>query len=356
MKYLSHLTFSYKKAAAYLAALAVAILLPFIFSTMFVRHILIMIIIWAIAGIGWNFIGGYAGQVSIGHAVFFAIGVYTPAALFLLFKTIPWISFLIGILLSVVVAALIGLPLLRLRGPQFSIATMAIVECFRTVLINAKVIGGSTGIDFLNKKVNPILYMQFPNKLWYYYVSLTFLVIALAVSLYFDKSKFGYYLRTTAGNEMAAESIGIDTGKYKAAAFMLSAAFCSVSGSIYAQYLLYVDPYMCSTMSVSLMIVLVAVMGGVGTPVGPIIGSVVLTLISQYSRILFGGTGTGIDLIIYGVLVIIVVLFLPHGLLSIIEKVPAFIGKRVVRRTGGARHIQPDNTVGNETVLGGADK
>lgn len=309
-----------KKYMSKIILLIVAALLPLLFTSTLEQHIMFLIVIWSIAGIGWNFIGGYAGQVSIGHALFFAIGIYTPAALFNLFHVVPWISLVIGVVLSVICAALIGVPLLRLRGPQFSIATMAVVECMRTILINAKVLGGSAGIDFLNKKVNPYLYMQFREKREYYWVALAFLVIALIIASKVSKSKFGYYLRSIAGNEMAAESVGINTSRYKSLAFMLSAAFVSVAGSLYAQYLLYIDPYVSSTMSVSLMIVLVVVMGGVGTVYGPIIGATVLVMISQYTRILFGGTGTGIDLILYGGLVIIVVLFLPHGVLPLLEK------------------------------------
>lgn len=309
-----------KKYLPKLILLLIAVMLPLVLTSTLEQHILFLIVIWSIAGIGWNFIGGYAGQVSIGHALFFAIGIYTPSALFHLFHVVPWVSMVIGVILSVICANLIGIPLLRLRGPQFSIATMAVVECMRTILINTKVLGGSAGIDFLNKKVNPYLYMQFTNKREYYWVALAFLVAALAIASHVDKSKFGYYLRCIAGNEMAAESVGINTSKYKSLAFMLSAVFVSVAGSLYAQYLLYIDPYISSTMSVSLMIVLVVVMGGVGTVYGSIIGAMVLVMISQYTRIYFGGTGTGIDLILYGGLVIIVVLFLPHGVMPLLER------------------------------------
>lgn len=330
-----------KKLLPKLILLAIAIVLPLFLTSTLEQHIMFLIVIWSIAGIGWNFIGGYAGQVSIGHALFFAIGIYTPAALFDLFGIVPWFSLVLGVILSVICAALIGVPLLRLRGPQFSIATMAVVECMRTILINAKVIGGSAGIDFLNKKVNPYLFMQFREKREYYWVALAFLVLALFIAQKVDKSKFGYYLRSIAGNEMAAESVGINTAKYKSLAFMLSAAFVSVAGSLYAQYLLYIDPYVSSTMSVSLMIVLVVVMGGTGTVYGSIIGATVLVMISQYTRIYFGGTGTGIDLILYGALVIIVVLFLPHGVLPLLKTAVYRLGA-MFKKGAGARVKLPE--------------
>ena len=134
-----------------------------------------------------------------------------------------------------------------------------------------------------------------------------------------DKSKFFYYLRTIKGNEMAAESVGIDVAKYKNRAYIMSAAIVSIGGSLYAQFLLYIDPATIMTLNISMMIVLTAVMGGVGTVEGPILGAIVLTTISEYSRVYLGQYG-GLDLILYGVLVILIVLFIPGGILSIFNK------------------------------------
>lgn len=319
-KHFSHMAFTKKKVSVFCLLVILAALLPLIFSNVFAIHVMIMIMIYSIAGIGWNFIGGYGGQISTGHAFFFTIGVFTPAVLFKHYGTIPWISLIIGMLLAVFVAWLIGKPLLKMNGPQFSIATMAITEALRVLLANNKWFGGAAGIDFLNKKVNPFLYMQFPNKILYFYIIYAFLLIIILLAIYMDKSRFCYYLRAIRGNETAAASIGINCAKYKSLAFMLSAAICSLAGSLYAQYLLYVDPYMCSTMSVSLMICLVAVMGGCGTVFGPIIGAIILQIISQYTRVLAGGTGSGIDLMIYGALVVVFVLFMPQGLGPVMEK------------------------------------
>lgn len=166
------------------------------------------------------------------------------------------------------------------------------------------------------------------DKVIYYYIVLAVVVALIAFTLWLDASRFGYALRTISGNEHAAESVGIDTARTKALAFALSAMVTSLAGSLYVQYIQYVDPYTSSTLSISLMICLVTVMGGCGTVFGPIVGATVLTYISQNTRVWFGGTGTGIDLIIYGALVILLVLFLPNGVLSI----PGRLKKRFAKK------------------------
>ena len=305
--------------AAYGTGILIAFLLPLAARSSFSQHVLVMITIWSIVGMGWNFLGGYAGQTSTGHAVFYGLGAYSVAILFKFFGITPWLGMFVGILISVVVAALIGWPLLRLKGHYFAVASMAVCECCRIIFVNLKTFGGATGVDFLNKKVNKWLALQL-NKVECYYVFLVFAILILALTVYLDRSKFGYYLRTIREDQSAAESVGIDTSRYKLMAYMLSAAIVSLGGSLYAQYMLYIDPSMLMTLKISLMILLVTVMGGIGTTVGPIIGAVILTLISEYSRAMLGGTGSGIDQIIYGSLVIIVVLFLPNGVMSILTR------------------------------------
>ena len=321
-KMFAHVRLSKVQKIGYPLGILIAIVLPLLFQGTFSRHVLCLILIWSILGMGWNFIGGYAGQVSIGHSVFYGIGAYTSALLFMWFNITPWIGMWVGMAISVFVAFCIGRPLLRLKGHYFAVATMAVAECCRVIFVNWKTVGGATGLDFLNKNVSMWYSMQFQDKLQYYYVFLVFAVVVLGIVIYFDRSKFGYYLRTIKGNENAAESVGIDTTRYKLIAYMLSAAIVSIGGSLYAQYMVYIDPTMLMVLKISLMICLVTVMGGIGTVIGPIIGAVVLTFISEYSRMLMGGTGTGIDQIIYGALVIIVVLYIPNGIVSLFKKRP----------------------------------
>lgn len=299
--------------------LIAAIIFPQIVRIRFVWNLLSMILVWAIVGMGWNVIGGYCGQVSNGHSLFYGIGAYTVALAGSRFRISPWIAIWIGALLSIIIAYLVGKPLLRLKGHVFAISTMALAECARIIFINWKWCGGATGVYIYSKNVNEWMYMQFKNPLNYYYVFLIFTAAILILIKCLDKSKFFYYLRTIKGNEMAAESVGINAASYKIKAYMLSAAIVSIGGSLYAQFMLYIDPSMLMTLNISMMIVLTAVMGGVGTVLGPILGAVVLTTISEYSRVYLGKFG-GLDMILYGVLVILIVLFIPGGILSIAEE------------------------------------
>lgn len=303
----------------WIAAIAAAIAAPLVFTGNFPRHVMTMMVIWTILGIGWNFIGGYAGQISNGHSLFFGLGGYACALSMQWFRLTPWISIWIGVAISVAIAFLIGKPLLRLRDHIFAIATMAVSECARIVFLNTKALGGATGVYFFNQNLDRIYAMQFTNNLQYYYVYLLFALAVLLLTKYLDKSRFCYYLRAIKCNETAAQSIGIDTSKYKMLAYMLSAAIVSLAGSLYAQFLLYIDPSMLMTLKVSMMIVLVAVMGGIGTVIGPVIGAIILTFISEYSRAKLGKFG-GFDMVLYGALVILIVLFLPNGVISLIFK------------------------------------
>lgn len=309
-----------KKILILIGFAAFLIIIPFIFSGEFPHHVMTMMCIWAILGMGWNFIGGYAGQVSNGHSLFYGIGAYSCAIGMSVFKQSPWFTMWVGVAISAIIAFSVGKALLRFRGHVFAIASMAIAECGRIIFLNWNAIGGATGVYFYNPNMNPWMALQFKNSYIYYFVYLAFAMLILLLTKFLDKTKFCYYLRSIKGNEAAAESVGIDTAKYKMLAYILSACIVSLAGSLYAQFILYIDPSILMTLNISMMIVLIAVMGGIGTVWGPIIGSVVLTFISEYTRVKFGSKYSGIDMIIYGMLVIIIVLFLPDGLISLTRK------------------------------------
>jgi len=297
----------------------VLIVLPRVFDNAFVQGVMTMMCIWAIVGMGWNIIGGYAGQVSNGHSLYYGFGAYAVGLGMKWFHISPWAGMWIGALISATVAFAIGKGVLRFRGPIFAIATMAVAECGRVAFVNLKAIGGATGVFIYNANLPAFASMQFRNSTVYYYVYLVFALLFLLFTKLIDKSKFCYYLRAIKGNEAAAESIGIDTGRYKIYAYMLSAAMVSIGGSLYAQFILYIDPTSMMTLNVSMMIVLVAVMGGIGTVMGPIIGAIALTFISEFTRAYLGHFG-GLDMLLYGTLVVLIVLFLPKGLISLKEK------------------------------------
>lgn len=297
--------------------MAIFIAAPFLFRTTVYRHVLIMIMVWSIFGIGWNFLGGYAGQVSTGHAVYYAIGAYATAVGMHYWQITPWISMLVGMLISATLAALIGSPLLRLKGHIFAVATMAVAESARVVFLNAKPIGAATGLTFAARDLPEWYSLQFSNKLPFYYLMLCVVFLLILLTRLVDRSKFGYYLRAIKENEVSAQSVGINTAKYKLYAYILSAVIVSLGGSLYINYLQYVDPTMVLVLRVSLMICLVSVMGGTGTIWGPIVGAVVLTTISELTKARLAATLTGADQFLYGMMVIIIVLLMPNGILSI---------------------------------------
>lgn len=299
---------------------AVAIVLPLFTSSLFVMNLLILILIWSILGMGWNVMGGFCGHVSNGHSMFYGFGAYAVGLTLQYFGLIPWLGIPFGMLFCAGMAWLLGKPVLRLKGHAFAICTQALAECARYVCVNMKFTNGAKGVSMFKKGVNPWVYLQFKDPKNYYYIYLVLMLIVLAVIKYLSKTRFFYYLRTIKENEAAAASVGIDVPKYKTYAYMLSAAIVALGGSLYAQYILYFDPASMMTLNVSMMIVLVAVMGGIGTVTGPILGAVVIETLSEYTRASLGQFG-GLDMVLYGVLVIIIVLFLPGGLLTLPAKI-----------------------------------
>jgi branched-chain amino acid transport system permease protein len=300
----------------FFSVIAVLVIVPIFIQRPFTVNVLILCLIWSIMGIGWNFIGGYTGQVSNGHALYFAIGAYTGALLLKWFSITPWISMWIGAAVSALVAFVIGMPLLRLSGHYFAIATMAIVESARIIFLNWGLIGGATGVSFLEKIMSSFFTLQFVAKHPFYYVCLIFFALMVLLSKALENTRFGFYCQAIKANPESAQSVGINTTNYKSIAYMLSAAVVSIGGALYAQYIQYIDPMMLLPLSTSMLIVLVCVMGGIGTVWGPVLGAFLMTFINEYSRSLFVHIN-GMNFVVYGVLVILIVLFLPKGLLSI---------------------------------------
>lgn len=300
-----------------ITALVLALLPVFIKNT-FALNVLILCAIWAIMGVGWNFIGGYTGQVSNGHALFFAVGAYVGALCLLWFSLTPWISMWIGVAISVLIAYVIGTPLLRLTGHYFAIATMALVESARILFLNWQWIGAATGVTFLNRKLPAWYTLQFVKKAPFFYVCLGFMLLSIILSKVMESSKFGYYCRAIKANQESAESSGVNAAKYKRLAYMISAGIVSIGGALYAQYLQYIDPMVLLPLSTSMLIVLVCVMGGIGTVWGPVLGAFVMTIINEYARAYYVRI-SGLNLVVYGVLVVIIVLFLPKGIISLFK-------------------------------------
>ncbi|HHV79185.1 MAG TPA: branched-chain amino acid ABC transporter permease [Firmicutes bacterium] len=297
---------------------------------------MVIFLIFAAVGEAWNIITGFAGQTSFGHAAFFGIGAYTSSVLFWKFKINPWAGMLAGAVLATVTAAIVSYPAFRLKGHYFAIATLAVAEIIQQLVVSWDYVEGATGIS-IPVVADGFLNLQFhKSKIPYFIIAYVLFGVVLLISYLVENSKLGYYLKAIRESSDAAEAMGIDHALYKLIAMMISAFLTAIFGSLYAQYILYIDPFMVFSMNISMKIVLLVVLGGIGTIMGPVIGAAILIPLSEYTRILFGGTGKGIDLIIFGMLVVLVACYQPHGIVGMLRRMSLL--KVSATKGGGATH------------------
>lgn len=275
----------------------------------------ILVLMAAQLGVAWNLLGGYAGQVSLGHAAFYGLGAYTSTMLLLNFGINPWLGMLAGGLVAAVSSVAFGWSCFRLKGHYFAMATIAVAELAQILFTNWEYAGSAVGLS-VPMGDQGWATMVFPGKLPYYWLALGLLGLTLGATWWIERSHVGYYLRAVKDEPDAARSIGIDITRYKQIALSVSAFFTAMGGSLYAQKELYIDPGSVLSTTLSIKMALVSILGGVGTLFGPVVGSVILTMIEEVTRAMFGGTGRGTDTIIYAVLIIAVAVFYPTGLVG----------------------------------------
>jgi branched-chain amino acid transport system permease protein len=307
-----------RRTLAWLAAGALAIAAP-PFASAYVVHVLILVLFYAYLGTAWNILGGYAGQFSFGHAAFFGIGAYTSTLLLARGGVSPWLGLWAGGLLAAGFGCFAGYLAFRygLRGPYFALVTLAFAEMLRLIAVNWAAIGGPMGILIpLPKGGDAWWHLQFREKLPYYYVMLALLGLVLWLTRRLERSRLGYTLAAIRENEDAAEASGVDTVGAKLAAMALSSFLTALGGSFYAQYYSFIDPTLAFGVPVSVEILLRPIVGGPGTLLGPLLGSVVLTPLSELTRWLMRGR-PGVDVMIYGALLVLVITFLPRGLVGL---------------------------------------
>ena len=311
----------FRRPGGYIAILCLValIIFPQVVQNPFVLHILIMILFYAALGSAWNLIGGFGGQLSLGHAAFFGLGAYSCVLLNIDRGVNPWIGMLVGALITSAFAAAISYPCFRLRGPFFTLATIAFAEVLRILTIYFKdFTRGSVGITIPQKM--GLGNFMFREKAPYLYIVLGFMVGVFLISYWIEKSRFGYQLVALREDEDAAESLGVNTTRAKLIAAIVSAALTSLGGVFYAQYILFIEPYSEFSLDLSIQFALVPMIGGMGTAVGPIIGSFVLTPLQELLRAWLGGKYSGLHLVIYGCILMLVVIFMPQGILGLIKE------------------------------------
>jgi branched-chain amino acid transport system permease protein len=319
------------------ALLLLAVLaFPLAFVRPFPRHVMIMIFLYATLATAWNILAGYCGQISLGHAVYFGLGAYTSTLLVREASLTPWLGMLAGAGLAVVVSQAIGYPVFRLRGHYFAIATIGFGEIVQTVVLNWDGIGGARGLFVPIKRPDSLLNFQFhESKAVYYYIALGLLALALGATRWIERSRRGFYFRAIREDQDAAASLGVRVAREKHAAMALSAALTAIGGTFWAQYVLFIDPESVFPLSLSILICLVAVLGGVGSLWGPLLGAAVLVPLSEGTRVLLGGTGKALDLVIYGALIMVIAVFQPAGLIGLVRQ----LGRRRAAAPGAV--VQP---------------
>ena len=278
----------------------------------FVLHLLIMVFTSIALGLAWNVISGYGGQLSFGHAAFYGIGAYTSTLLFVHFGVTPWLGMIAGGVMAVVASLILGLPCFRLRGTYFTLATIAFAEVLRILTVYFKgMTGGSIGIVLQFK--GGFWNLMFRNREPFAFIALGIMALVYYLSVWIENSRLGHYLTALKENEDGARALGINTYQSKLIALMISAFLTALIGSFFAQYLTFIEPESEFSLGLSIAISLPVMIGGIGTAIGPVIGAFIITPLQELLRVYISGEYQGLQNIIYGIILVVVVISIPQG-------------------------------------------
>jgi len=299
--------------------LAIVIAYPLLFPTPFQQRLGALVLLYAIAASAWNIVGGYAGQVSVGHVVFFGCGAYAAMGGYAHFALPPLVGIPAGIVIAVSIAAIIGGPTLRLSGHYFSMATIAVAELTRLIVTNTEYLGAAVGLSGPTVPRN-LFDLSFVSALPYYYLFLIVLAITLLITWWMASSRMGFYLRAIKDSERAARSLGAPAARTKLYAYMLSAGLTSVAGALYAMMFGFVDPESGLGILISVKILIMAALGGAGLLFGPLVGAAILVPLEELSNSWLGGSGAGLTFVVYGAMIVLISRFQPGGLLALAQQ------------------------------------
>ncbi|NVN84480.1 MAG: branched-chain amino acid ABC transporter permease [Rhodopseudomonas sp.] len=301
-----------------LAALAACA--PFVIKDVYVQNIMVLTLMYAALSQAWNILGGYCGQISLGHALYFGLGAYTTTLLFTKFGVLPWFGMLGGGTISALIAMALGYPTFRLRGHYFVIATIVIAEIGLLLFHNWDWAGAALGIDIPVRGDSWLRFQFTRSKLPFFYFALVFCCVAWLITWWLEDSKWGYWWRAVKDNPDAAESLGVVVFNSKMGAAAVSAFLTAIGGAFYAQFVSYIDPESVMSFQFSLLMALPAVLGGIGTLWGPVLGAVILIPLTELTRSFIGGSGRGVDLILYGTVIVLISLARPEGLIGLFSR------------------------------------
>ncbi len=333
------------KSAFNLLLLVGLLIIPRYVESPYALHMMILLFMSVAQGQSWNILGGYAGQHSVGHAAYFGVGAYTTMMLMHSKGIVPWVGVWAGMAAVVVVALIIGSICFRLRGPYFVLASIAVAEIMRLSAINLTTLtNGAEGIlatEIPAFKIGATVVTDFVTKVPFYYIGLFLVLLTLAVTYWVQHSKLGYFFQAIREDQDAAHSLGINIALYKNIGLVISAVLTSLAGSFYGIYVGFVDPPTVLGLDVSVQIMLICIIGGMGTIWGPVLGSLILVPLSEALRsnmvtdllvkigMVNADSRIGIFLkenlshahvLLYGILVVLVILFMPDGLMGFVKK------------------------------------
>jgi branched-chain amino acid transport system permease protein len=306
-----------------LALIALAALVPFAVQANTVLNFVVFALIIALAAQGWNLLGGLAGQFSFGHAAFFGTGAYGAALLQARYGVNAWAAFALGIALAAAVGWIIGFLSFRsgLRGSYFALVTLAFAEVFRILANASSFTGGAAGtlvkLDVRSEN------FQFASRGAFVWIAVALVGFVLLMTIAISRSRFGAWLTAVRENEDAARALGVDTLSVKLKAITLSAAITGAAGALYVQYYLYLDAGIAYGAWISVEALIAPIVGGIGTAFGPVLGAIALHVFGEFAKAVAGGI-PGIDLVLYGLLLVATIAFAPDGLMGLL--------KRLVRR------------------------
>lgn len=293
---------------------------PLVVQDVFLQRVGALVLLAAISASAWNLLGGYAGQVSVGHSVYFGAGAYASLVVYTELGWPPIFGAPIGVLASMAISAVVGTPTFRLRGHYFSMATIAAAELFRILAANWPLLGAAVGL--MGPPVPRSAWdLSFISPVPYHYLFLAVLIVLLALTWQMQRSRMGYYLAAIRGGDRAAGSLGVPVLRYKLYALLLSAGFTSIAGSLYAVMVGFIDPDSALGILISVKLLIVAALGGAGTLFGPLVGAMILIPLEETTNAMFGGGGTGITFIVYGAIILLVARFQPGGVAAFWEKI-----------------------------------
>lgn len=314
-------------------AMALLALVPLLTSSNVVLNFLVMALLIALVGQGWNLLGGYGGQYSFGHAAFFGTGCYVTAILQVHYGVNAWVGFFIGIAAGALVGAVIGLLSFRsgLRGSYFALVTLAFAEVLRIIASVTPITGAGVG-TLIKLDLRPEAF-QFQSRAPFYWIILALVGLSMVLVRMIEDSRFGAYLVAVRENEDAASALGVDAMRVKLAAMTISAAIAAAGGCFYAQYYLFIDSGIAYGPWISVEALLAPIIGGIGTVFGPLLGALVVKTFGELTK-LMTGHAPGLDLVIYGGLLILVVALAPQGIAGIFAGLRQRLGRILGRGHG----------------------